>query len=56
MHKKAILRWLIAVFCLIPFLQIEVNAQEASAEFITSVAPAKMESGEVVKDGIQSLL
>ena len=55
MHKKAIIRWLVFLPIILLFFQIKVSAQEASAEYITSVAPAKMESGEAVKDGVQNL-
>ena len=55
MHKKAIVRWLMIVFVVFLSLQIKAFAQEASAEYITSIAPAKMESGEAVKDGVQNL-
>ncbi len=42
MHKKAIVRWLMFIIVVFLSLQIRAFAQEASAEYITSIAPAKM--------------
>ncbi len=53
MNGKALLCILVIAFLLFPFTS--VNAQKASAEFISSVSPQKLTSGEQVKDGIQNL-
>ncbi len=55
MHRNVLVRQLVFVVIILLSFQIRVFAQEASAEYITSVPPAKMESDEAVKDGVQNL-
>ena len=53
MNGKALLCILVIAFLLFPFTS--VIAQTASAEFISSVSPQKLVSGEQVKDGVQNV-
>ena len=53
MNGKALLCILVIAFLLFPFSF--VYAQTASAEFISSVSPQKLISGEQVNDGIQNV-
>ncbi|MBN1409089.1 MAG: tandem-95 repeat protein [Calditrichaceae bacterium] len=53
MNGKALLYILVIAFLLFPVTS--ANAQKASAEFISSVSPQTLISGEPVKDGIQNL-
>lgn len=53
MNGKAIFYILLIAFLLFQFSLI--NAQNVSAEFISSVLPQKLNSGEQVKDGVQNL-
>jgi PKD repeat protein len=53
MNGKALLCILVIAFLLFPFTS--VFAQKASAEFISTVSPQKLVSGEQVKDGIHNL-
>ncbi len=53
MNGKALLCILVIAFLLFPLTS--VFAQKASAEFISTVSPQKLVTGEQVKDGIQNL-
>ena len=53
MNGKAILKIFLVALLLLPLKSI--FAQTASAEFISSVLPQKLASGEQVKDGVQNV-
>jgi hypothetical protein len=47
---------LITILCFIALIKSEANAQRASAEYISSIDPPSLISGENVKDGVQELI
>lgn len=47
---------LITFLCFIALFKTEANAQRASAEFISSIGPPSLLSGENVKDGVHELI
>ena len=47
---------LITLLCFVALFKMEANAQKASAEFISSIGPPSLMSGENVKDGVHELI